>query len=286
MEKELIRHTPSPKAEKIEFENGCPCRIRTRKNVTHEIGLPHYAPTVELVLTRGVRGVVSVGAKHFAVNGEDAAFFIPPQTVHYTEFERGDGSIHVFKLSPELLKDYMDLDKLLETKGMTLHSIPIDQSKAFRGLFDTVFHQITYEKVEFSTLRGVIELFERLCDTAPITADLSPSEPVSEKVRAMIEWTQAHLFEHISIEEAAAQLHYSKYHFCRLFKEETGVSYVKYVNNLKIAEATAMLREGRGATYCCVALGFGSLAYFAKLFKDVTGYTTSEYKRMIREEAR
>ena len=117
-----------PMAEKIEFPNGCPCRVRTRKNVTHEIGLPHYAPTVELVLTRGVKGVVSVGARQFVTNGEDSAFFIPPQTVHYTEFERGDGSIHVFKLSPELLKDYMDLDKLLETKGTTLPSSLLDES--------------------------------------------------------------------------------------------------------------------------------------------------------------
>ena len=275
-----------PTAEKIEFENGCPCRVRTRKNVTHEIGLPHYAPTVELVLTRGVSGVVSVGARRFVANGEDAAFFIPPQTVHYTEFERGNGCIHVFKLSPELLKDYMDLDKLLETKGMTLHSIPVDQRKAFGALYHTVFQQIRYEKTDLATLRGVIDLFECLCNTAQPQQQDPPSEPVNEKVRAIIAWTQQHLFERITVEEAAAQLHYSKYHFCRIFKEGTGVSYVKYLNNLKIAQATAMLREGRGATYCCLALGFGSLAYFAKLFKDVTGYTTSEYKRMIEEERR
>ena len=273
-----------PMAEKIEFENGCPCRVRTRKNVTHEIGLPHYAPTVELVLTRGVKGIVSVGARRFVTDGEDAAFFIPPQTVHYTEFEQGNGSIHVFKLSPELLKDYMDLDKLLETKGMTLHGIPVDQRKAFGALYHTVFQQIHYEKTDLATLRGVIDLFECLCNTARPQQQDPPSEPANEKVRAIIAWTQQHLFERITVEEAAAQLHYSKYHFCRIFKEGTGVSYVKYLNNLKIAQATAMLREGRGATYCCLALEFGSLAYFAKLFKDVTGYTTSEYKRMVEEK--
>ena len=273
-----------PMAEKIEFPNGCPCRIRTRKNMTHEIGLPHYAPTVELVLTKGVKGIVSVGAKRFVTNGEDAAFFIPPQTVHYTEFEQGNGSIHVFKLSTELLKDYMDLDKLLETRGMTLHGISIDQRTAFDALYGAVFHQITYEKADFSTLRGIITLFEHLCNTAQSQNTELPIDPAGEKVRAIITWTKAHLFERITVEEAAAQLHYSKYHFCRIFKEGTGVSYVKFLNNLKIAEATAMLCEGHSATYCCLALGFGSPAYFGKLFKDVTGYTTSEYKRMIKDE--
>ena len=273
-----------PMAEKIEFPNNCPCRLRTRKNVTQEIGLPHYASTVEIVLTRGVKGVVSVGARRFLTDGEDAAFFIPPQTVHYTEFEQGNGSIHVFKLSPELLGDYMDLDKLLETKDTTLHGIPIDQKKSFKALFDTVFHKINYEKVDFSTLKGVLELFEHLCDTAQSKREDLPIDPAGEKVRAIIAWTQEHLFERITVEEAAAQLHYSKYHFCRIFKEGTGVSYVKYLNNLRIAEATAMLRDGHGATYCCLTLGFGSLAYFSKLFKDVTGYTTSEYKRMISDE--
>ena len=275
-----------PMAEKIEFPNGCPCRIRTRKNVTHEIGLPHYAPTIELVLTRGVKGIVSVGARRFVIDGENTAFFIPPQTVHYTEFERGNGSIHVFKISPELLKEYIDLDKLLATKGMTLYSIPIDQRISFESLYNTIFHRITYEKTEFSTLRGVIELFEHLCNTARSQNTDLPIDPAGEKVRAIITWTQKHLFERITVEEAAAQLHYSKYHFCRIFKEETGVSYVKYLNNLRISEATAMLRDGKSATYFCLALGFGSLAYFGKLFKDVTGYTTSEYKCMIKEEMR
>ena len=274
-----------PTAEKIEFENGCPCRVRTRKNVTHEIGLPHYAPTVELVMTRGVKGVVSIGARQFATNGEDSAFFIPPQTVHYTEFERGNGSIHVFKLSPDLLREYLDLDKLLEAKGMALHSIPVDQRKSFAVLYDTIFHHITYKKVDFATIRGIIDLFECLCSTAQPQKEELPYAPADEKVRAIIAWTQKHVFERITVEEAAAQLHYSKYHFCRIFKEGTGVSYVTYLNNLKIAQATAMLREGRGATYCCLALGFGSLAYFTKLFKDVTGYTTSEYKRMTKEES-
>ena len=274
-----------PMVEKIEFENGCPCRVRTRKNVTHEIGLPHYAPTVELVMTRGVKGVVSIGARQFATNGEDSAFFIPPQTVHYTEFERGNGSIHVFKLSPDLLREYLDLDKLLEAKGMALRSIPVDQRKSFAVLYDTIFHHITYKKVDFATIRGIIDLFECLCSTAQPQKEELPYAPADEKARAIIAWTQKHVFERITVEEAAAQLHYSKYHFCRIFKEGTGVSYVTYLNNLKIAQATAMLREGRGATYCCLALGFGSLAYFTKLFKDVTGYTTSEYKRMTKEES-
>ena len=110
------------------------------------------------------------------------------------------------------------------------------------------------------------------------------NKAVNDKILEIIKWTQERVCERITVEDAAAELHYSKYHFCRLFKEHVGISYLKYINTLKIDHAAKLLREGHSSTYCCFECGFDSLSYFLKLFKDITGYTTSEYKKIMKIE--
>lgn len=271
----------SPVEEQIIFANNWPCRFVSRECTVDELALPHYAPTIEMVLTEGVHGMCSVGAQQFLVNGENSAFFVVPQTVHYTRFTRQGGKVHVFKISLELLVEYMNLEKLLSTKDMTLHDIPVNQTQSFQHLFDIVSNRISYDGDGFAMVRGVIDLFRALCDSASMTENHEGNKPTNPKIRTIIEWTNEHIGERITVEDAAAHLHYSKYHFCRIFKENTGVSYLKYLNTLKIDYAIRLMNQGHSATYCCFECGFDSLAYFLKLFKDITGYTTKEYKKIF-----
>lgn len=281
MDEKKSQSLESPVEERISFANDWPCRLRSRDSNVDELALPHYASTIEIVLTRGVRGLYSVGAQQFLIDGEDSVFFVAPQRVHYSHFTRQGGRIHVFKISPELLGDYLELEKLLSTRKLTLHDIPAKQSKSFQPIYDIILNKISYVGDGFAMIRGVVELFRILCDSVSHTDEQGENRPTNEKIRRIIQWTKEHVGERITVEDAAAFLHYSKYHFCRIFKENTGVSYLKYLNTMKIDYAIRLMKQGYSATYCCFECGFDSLAYFLKLFKDVTGYTTKEYKKIM-----
>jgi AraC-like DNA-binding protein len=49
----------------------------------------------------------------------------------------------------------------------------------------------------------------------------------------------------VSLAEAARLAGYSKFHFLRLFKQETGMTFHDYVNECRRKTAAALLREGR-----------------------------------------
>ena len=272
---------PDAKVEYVDFPGRCPCRLRIRKSSINEIPMPHYAPTVEIVLTEGVRGKMTIGQECFDVESSDV-FFVPPNTVHYSGFLEGGGTINTFKISMELISEFLDIEKLLESSGKTMNDLPRHPTRGFDTIRRIIFDKISYEDNRFALVRGVTELFEILCSMSEDKR--KENKEVNDKILEIIKWTQERVCERITVEDAAAELNYSKYHFCRLFKEHVGISYLKYINTLKIDHAAKLLREGYSSTYCCFECGFDSLSYFLKLFKDITGYTTSEYKKIMKIE--
>jgi len=99
----------------------------------------------------------------------------------------------------------------------------------------------------------------------------------SNDLKALIQWTDEHICEKITIDKAAEIMHFNKNHFCKYFKQAVGISYINYVNQLKIQHAIELIKSGKSATECCFLCGFDNISYFIQLFKRITGLTTKEY---------
>jgi two-component system response regulator YesN len=70
-----------------------------------------------------------------------------------------------------------------------------------------------------------------------------------------------------------------------LFKNHLGVSFITYLNTIRIRAACEMLKSGKYklaeiATRC----GFNSIPYFCKVFKDEKGMSPTEYKKNNRKD--
>ena len=67
-----------------------------------------------------------------------------------------------------------------------------------------------------------------------------------------------------------------------IFKAETGMGVMEYYRMLKIEMAKILLREGAGnITQVADRLGYASVHYFSRYFKQATGMTPSEYTQSI-----
>ena len=83
------------------------------------------------------------------------------------------------------------------------------------------------------------------------------------------------------LDELAARFFVTKFYLCRLFKRETGLSVVSYVNAQKIRRACEELRYTRKSVKRIAAdCGFSSSVYFCKLFREGLGTSPLEYRRM------
>lgn len=64
----------------------------------------------------------------------------------------------------------------------------------------------------------------------------------------------------------------------KIFREKTGGGAMEYFGTLKIDAAKRMIREGtHNFTEIAALLGYNSIHYFSRHFKNVTGMTPSEY---------
>ncbi len=67
-----------------------------------------------------------------------------------------------------------------------------------------------------------------------------------------------------------------------IFKAETGMGVMEYYRMLKIEMAKILLREGAGnITQVADRLGYASVHYFSRYFKQATGMSPSEYTQSI-----
>ena len=82
------------------------------------------------------------------------------------------------------------------------------------------------------------------------------------------------------LDELAAHFFVTKSHLCRLFKRETGLSVITYVNTQKLQRASEELRFGRKSIKRIAAdCGFHSSMYFCKLFRESFGLSPGEYRK-------
>ena len=87
-----------------------------------------------------------------------------------------------------------------------------------------------------------------------------------------------------NIEELSERFYISKYHLCRLFAQNLGVSLIGYLNTIKIKAACKLLSESKkGITDVAMECGFNSSSYFCKVFKSEMGMSPTAYKNSMRD---
>ncbi|MGV3764001.1 helix-turn-helix domain-containing protein [Parapedobacter sp.] len=83
----------------------------------------------------------------------------------------------------------------------------------------------------------------------------------------------------LTLEEVAAEAHLTPQAFCRYFKKHTGVTFVTFLNKMRIHQACKRLTSGEFDCIATVAYnsGFNSITNFNRVFKSVAGTSPKEY---------
>ena len=94
-----------------------------------------------------------------------------------------------------------------------------------------------------------------------------------------------HYTEKITLDNLCFLFGTNKTTLCREFKVEYSSTILEYINSLRIKEAKTMLRAGNtSVTEISEKLGFDSIHYFCRVFKQNTGQSPTQYAKSIKSK--
>ena len=101
------------------------------------------------------------------------------------------------------------------------------------------------------------------------------------KLSAVFEHVEKNISREISLEEAASVLGMNREYFCRLFKKSTGLTFIDYTNFVRIHLAEELLiSTQKSISEISDGLGFSSVSYFTRVFKNITDITPANYRNI------
>lgn len=101
----------------------------------------------------------------------------------------------------------------------------------------------------------------------------------------IIDYIEKHLSEPISVDELSKLAHFEKSYLTVKFKEIWGISPMKYVNWLRIERAKVLIAmTDMSITDIAREVGFGSVHYFSRYFKEKENITPNEYRNERKRE--
>lgn len=108
-------------------------------------------------------------------------------------------------------------------------------------------------------------------------------QPVVIAARKLIQERYAQV--DLSLTDVAADLGINPSYLSRLMKQETGMSFSKYLSGVRIAEAIRLMRDPTVRIWqVAERVGYSAASYFSAAFKKVLGVSPADYRREEGEE--
>lgn len=172
----------------------------------------------------------------------------------------------------------------LADSGQYTYLLPESSQLSDTGRTAQLFHQLMDMSLEDSLYSPAMPDYAMSLLLMELSQEYSRKQSRSHELPAAVvsarEWIKNHYFQPFDIAELACAVGYGADYLSSLFKRSTGVSIVRYTNQLRIKAAKTLLSNFdapvKETAFSC---GFSDEKYFMKVFKQLEGITPTQYKR-------
>ncbi len=142
------------------------------------------------------------------------------------------------------------------------------------------FHKLPAMSREHSeALRTMLSLFAAQLGDFAEKLFLQTADTEPDAVRRARHYILSHLTAPLALEEVATQAGVSPFHFCKIFKRATSMTFTDFVNRARVEHAKRLLLKPQARiTEVAYDVGFQSLSQFNRSFRRVTALSPTEFR--------
>ncbi len=123
-------------------------------------------------------------------------------------------------------------------------------------------------------------LLEKLPTTTQMSDNYQKRLAVTMRIQKALDLVAMRYNEDVALADVAAVSGYEKSAFCRMFRNATGSTFHRYLNEYRIKKAVVLLDDNHySISEISNMVGFSQQKNFSRIFKDITGVTPSEYRK-------
>lgn len=251
-------------------------------------------------LKPGVRGISEAywEAKKAA---EAAFFFVRRNILFFAELEECGGEPYPETIEANLLSAvknrarmeqlvdqfltagkivYADAKKRAQESAITLvcnlYKLCRERGLPVAGLAECK-SEVTGRILECGSVAGVRSCLLQFLDTVAKNIEGEKNLPIV--IKGALAYIQENYQKRITLETVAEVVHVTSSYLSMLFRQQTGMTLIEYVNRYRVEKSKGLLREGRYKSYeIAFAVGFQDEKYFHMMFKRYVGMTTMQFK--------
>lgn len=261
----------------------------------------HRHEFMQINYVNGGKGVHVVNNHEFDIVKGDI-FVIPPYVPHEIKAREGDSAeIFEFEFEPKFINEQFDSFEQAESFMDFAYIEPFLVSENLvRPRFNVVGKmQVEVEGIlrdaldEYTQRRpGYVLMIKSLLLKLLVlvgrefTTDLQNSDTRKiydnhrDTILRALTYIEAHYSEEHSIEAISRKFLLSSSYFSYLFKSITSKTFTEYVNGIRIAKASEMLKNSNTKVLSiCHEVGFRSINHFNRVFRQIVGISPTEYRR-------
>ncbi len=272
--------------EIIQFHKNATVRIwYNEQNCGYE---PHWHTALEFIMPLENYYDAYVSNSSYRIQPGEI-LIIPMSELHsLTAPETGRRFIFLFDMSlVAKLKSFSGIHPLLiQPLHITREAYPHvydDACDLLMQIKDEYFRQNEFAELKIYSL--LLELFVTLGqnylqkDNLFSNIGAPKKKEYAKKFNNILNYIDIHYTEDLNLESMASLAGFSKFHFSRLFKQYTSLTFNDYLNHRRLKAAEELLAvPGLSITEISLRSGFTSLSTFNRLFKQIKSCTPSEYR--------
>lgn len=253
----------------------------------------HRHEEIQLTLVIKGKGTLVVGNSMHAFEPNDM-FLIGANMPHVFKSEAScfqnekEGEAHALTLFFNTKGKLASLFNLPELKNVhsffsqhyTGFKIPqVSSNEVSAKLFSIKYATGLDQLMQFFQL---LKLLSGIENVNPLTVDVQTkliSDHEGMRISSIYNFIMKHYNRDLTLEEVAAEAYMTPQAFCRYFKKHTRLTFVSFLNEVRINEACKKLVDGSYDSVASVAYdcGFNSITNFNRVFKSAIGKSPREY---------